>query len=502
MIEQHNSLGEKFLKKGFWLYLFSFIIAPTWYIIKVILSWELWVDEIWILYWVMSLMVLLSSFNDLGMTESLNKFIPDYITQKKYKEVKAIMLYSLWVQTLTWFIIFCIFYFGAASIAESYFKTLQAKAILQVFAVYFLWINFFQVLGTFFWAVQNTFCQKITEMIRMFFVLFIVIFLFFFDLWNIYSYSWSWVIWMYAWIISSFLYFYYYYYKKYLYDVPIMWDKELFIKLLKYGSLVFLGSQAGTLLSQVDMQMIIYMLGATDAWYYSNYLGLISIPFMIIGPIFSFMFPVFSELNAKNENHKIRMIKQVFQKNFVAVGLAFNLIFFIFATQISYVFFGEKFYMSWVILQYSILFLIFNFLLQLNFSILAALWKVKTRLVIILIGLFINIITNYFLIQTLWVVWSALATWVGWLIIWIISEIILTDYKIKPDFIYLGKNILLLSILWYILFLIKVYFFINLWRLETFFILWGVSILYFWIFLFWNKKDFMFLIHEVKRLRK
>jgi hypothetical protein len=31
-------LGEKLIKKGFWLYLFSFLIAPAGYVIKVIIS--------------------------------------------------------------------------------------------------------------------------------------------------------------------------------------------------------------------------------------------------------------------------------------------------------------------------------------------------------------------------------------------------------------------------------------------------------------------------------
>jgi len=46
MIDQYASLGEKFLKKGFWLYLFSFIIAPMGYIIKIIISGELTVEEV------------------------------------------------------------------------------------------------------------------------------------------------------------------------------------------------------------------------------------------------------------------------------------------------------------------------------------------------------------------------------------------------------------------------------------------------------------------------
>ncbi len=88
MIDQHKSLSEKFLKKGFWLYLFSFIIAPIWYIIKIIISWELSVSEVWILYWVISLITMVSAYNDLWLTDSMNYFIPQFITEKIESELK------------------------------------------------------------------------------------------------------------------------------------------------------------------------------------------------------------------------------------------------------------------------------------------------------------------------------------------------------------------------------------------------------------------------------
>jgi O-antigen/teichoic acid export membrane protein len=47
------------------------------------------------------------------------------------------------------------------------------------------------------------------------------------------------------------------------------------------------------------MQMIIYILGTTEAGYYTNYLSIITIPFMLIGPIFAFIFPVISEMHGK-----------------------------------------------------------------------------------------------------------------------------------------------------------------------------------------------------------
>ena len=110
MIDQHSSLSEKFLKKGFWLYLFSFIIAPIWYIIKIIVSTELSVSEVWIIYWIISLIMLISAFNDFWMTESLNHFIPKFVSQKRYDKVKTILFFAFSSQIITWIIIWLFFF--------------------------------------------------------------------------------------------------------------------------------------------------------------------------------------------------------------------------------------------------------------------------------------------------------------------------------------------------------------------------------------------------------
>jgi O-antigen/teichoic acid export membrane protein len=67
---------------------------------------------------------------------------------------------------------------------------------------------------------------------------------------------------------------------------------------------------------------------------------------MIIGPIFALLFPIFSELHAKKENEKITIIKKIFSQNLVHIGIAVNILFFVFAEIIAYILFGEKFVIS------------------------------------------------------------------------------------------------------------------------------------------------------------
>ncbi|MCD5380397.1 oligosaccharide flippase family protein, partial [Candidatus Gracilibacteria bacterium] len=331
MIDQHSSLAEKFLKKGFWLYLFSFIIAPIGYIIKIIISGEISVSELGILYGIISLITLLSSFNDLGMSESLMHFIPKYITEKKYNYVQSLLVYAFLAQTISGILIACFFYFGADFIATNYFKSDQAIQALKIFAFFFIGINIFQIIEKFFLAIQNTFYSKLIEFVRMGFILISVIFIFFGDLGNLINYSYSWVIGLYIGVLFALILFYKRYYSQYFKGVKIIWSLKLFKKIFSYAFVVFLGAQAATILSQMDMQMIIYLLDTTQAGYYSNYLSIITIPFMIIGPIFGLLFPLFSELHAKKDYKKIKLVKQIMQKNFIVIALAFNILFFVFS---------------------------------------------------------------------------------------------------------------------------------------------------------------------------
>ncbi len=503
MIDQHKTLSEKFLKKGFWLYLFSFIIAPIWYIIKIIISGELSVSEVWILYGIISLITLLSAYNDLGMTESLKFFVPQFVTQKRYDKVKSILFYALFAQITTSLIIASFFFFWADYIANNYFKTEAATETLKVFAFFFIWLNLFQTMNHFFLAVQDTFYHKFTEGVRIFFVMFSVIFIFFWDLSSLINYSYTWLIWLYIWLLFTIFILYKKYYKNYFKNEKILIEKKLIKKIFKYASLVFIWASAWTILWQMDMQMVIYLLWTTDAWYYTNYLSIIWIPFMLIWPIFFLLLPIFSEMFSKWEYNKIRLIKEIFVKNFLAIWIAFNILFFVFSEIIAFTLFWEKFIESWVILKYSILLLIFNFLLQINFNIMAGIWKVKERVKIISIAIVFNFIMNIILINYIWVYWAALATWIGWILIWWLWEYFLwKKYRVSLNYKFLTKNLFFIWLLWIFsyYYILPIFEWIS--RLSS---LWLLSIIWvLWFIIFWviNKKELNFFILEIKKLKK
>jgi len=503
MIENHNSLAEKFLKKGFRLYLFSFIIGPIGYVIRIIISNDLRVEEVGILYGIISLITMLSSYNDLGMTESLKHFVPEFVNKKEYNKVKSTLFYALFLQIITSLLIAWFFFWGADFIATHYFKTMEAKTTLKTFAFFFIGLNIFQTLNNFLLAIQDTFSYKRTELFRMGFIMLFVLFIFFAGKSSLENYSYAWLFWLYVGIITIFITFTRKYYIPYLQKEKLLFDTKLIKRIFKYALLVLVWSTAGTILGQIDMQMIIYILGTKEAWYYTNYLSIIWIPFIIIGPIFSLLFPVFSDMYTKWENEKIKLVKSIFQKNFLAIWIALNILFFVFAEVIAYILFWEKFIPSGTILKYSILFLIFNFLLQMNFNILSWIGKVKERVKIILIAIIFNFTTNIIFIHFLWASWAALATGLGWILIWILSEIRLgKKYFVWFNIPFLIKNIFCFSTLGIFSYFFILNLFVWLWRVKSLFLLAVISIIYFSFFIIINQKETKIFINEVKKLRK
>ncbi len=79
MHQLDENLTHKFIKRGSWLYIFAFLTGPVGYAIKIIISHDLSVSELGILYGVLSFILLISSVNDLGMVESLNYFVPKFL---------------------------------------------------------------------------------------------------------------------------------------------------------------------------------------------------------------------------------------------------------------------------------------------------------------------------------------------------------------------------------------------------------------------------------------
>lgn len=448
-------LGEKLIKKGFWLYFFMIITAPVWYIIKVLISNSISVEDVWIIYSIIWFIWILSAYHDLWLTEALQYHLPKYRIQKQYNEFKTSIYFTLIIQILTGIIISCILFFWANYLSVNYFHTPESVDVIKIFCIYFLGLNFYNMLYSIFVSFQDVIQAKLLEFIRYYATLIFTICFFVIGGLNIVSFTW----WRVIWIICALLFSGIIFLKKYRYTV-IKWNLErtekLFKKQIKYAFRVFIWTNISILLSQIDLQFVIYFLGTKEAWYYTNYLSLIFSFATITAPILWYIFPLTTELIEKKEYEKINQFKNILYKYFSVFALSVWGFFFVLWPEIATILFWKKFIYSGTLLMYSSPFLIFYVLYNINFWFLAWMWKVRERAKIILIALVINIILNFILIKFFWSVGVMIATMISWVVLFIMSYKPISNQKeITFNWLFLFKNIFGVIIICFIIYLFK-----------------------------------------------
>lgn len=500
-----ETLSQKLIKKWFRLYFFGYLTAPLGYLVRLFISNspEVSVADFGVMYSIISLVTFLWTYNDLWLTESLRFFLPRFYLKKEYNNIKTTIRLSLWVQILTWIIIAAWLWFGSSWLSTHYFHSEHAWIILKYFCAYFILTNIFQVIQTIFYAFQRTFETQIVSFIQEVWVLLFVIFCFFSGRWNIERYSLSRILWTGIAIIAALLL-----YKRYRWNI-MQWkfktNKIVLNKYVKYALWAFLASGIGTLFGQIIQQMVLYFLGAENAWYYSNFLSLFYIWTMLVWPILWLIFPVVSELVEKKDHQKLWLMFSFFYNYFSIFILSFSVLFITLWSEISIALFGEEYLTSGILLSQTGIFLLFSLLSSFNYGILGWMWKVKERVYITWISCILMIISAYILIKLLNIRWAWFTFWLGSLYTWWWSLYVLKKekYSLKFDWKFIIRNILLFIALWVTIYLWKKYLINadwNRWYMIIRLII--IGLLFYWIIAIWNLGAVKKLRKEILNLRK
>lgn len=157
-----ESLSKKLITKGFWTYFFTLIIAPSGYLLRMWFSDAVSVAEVGIFYSVLSLVVMLSAYNDLGLTEAMMYFIPKFWINQEPTKARRVLLASFLMQMFTGVLIFILIYRGADRLAVHHFHQPASAGTIKILAAYFLGMNLLTLCITLFSSFQDTFSQGLT----------------------------------------------------------------------------------------------------------------------------------------------------------------------------------------------------------------------------------------------------------------------------------------------------------------------------------------------------
>jgi len=502
---QDQPLGHKLIKKGFWLYFFMLLTAPVGYIIKVLISNTLSVEEVWIFYSVFGLMLLFASYHDLGLTEALQYYLPKYWIHKEYNNYKTILYVTILAQIVTGLCISLWLYFGADWLAIHHFRNPEAAGVLKTLCWFFLWTNFIQVAASVYTAFQDTLASSLVEFVKLYTLLGFTLFFWLTHTLTIDAYSFSWIIGVFVSMAFSLFWFY----KKYWYTLK-KWQFNptipLITKQLKYASWIFLWANVGTLFAQVDQQIIVHFLWTQAAGYFSNYSSLITMYSLITGPLLWLIFPIVNELIQKNDHQKFSQFQDLFYKYFSLFGLSLWALFLVLGQVIAVVLFGQKFLYSGVLVSYLGPFLIFSILYAINYGIMAWLGKVKQRVFVMLLWLVVNVALNFLFIVGMgwWLLGAVFAISASWIVLWVGSLYYIHDFqKINFDWKFFGKNVFLIVILAFFMFKLSSMIFVldDSMRLSNLGYLVVLSMIYYLVIAGVNYKTIKLLIGEIRGMR-
>lgn len=501
---KEETLAKKLITKGSLAYIFAFLIAPVWYLVRVIISNTLTVEDVGIFYSIIWLISILAAYNDLWLTEALQYFLPKYWIEKKYNEYKTIWIVTFFMQILSWILIWSLLWLWADWLWVHYFHAVQSVHILRIFSIYFIAINFLQAFASVYIAFQDVIYDKIVETVRMYSILIFTVVFWLMQSISLENFSYAWLGGLSVWLVLSIFLFI----KKYSYTLQLgnfSFDKNIIKKQFSYAFWVFLWLNAGILLWQVDQQMIVVLLGPESAWYYSNYLSLFTLYGIFAFPIMGLLFPIMTELLTKRQTEKINTLLSLLYKYFTLFGLAIWWFLFSFWPIISSVLYWSNFTYSWFLLRYAAWFIVFNILLSINFSIMAGMGKVKERVFILALALSVNVVLNilFIVVFNRALVWAIVATIIWWIIMFALTFILVySNYKIRIDRIFFIKNSIVIIILNRLMsYRIPYYdrgssvsFFIHVWHIVL------IALSYIFILMLCNYKSIKMLVSEVRNI--
>ena len=502
-----EALWKKIVRKWFRLYFFTFLVAPAAYTTRAILANKLAIDDVGIFYSVLWFVTLISLYNDLGLTEALQYYLPKYRIEKKYNEYKTILLSTLGIQVISGFVIAGILFRWADRLAIHHFHSPTAASLLKIFCLYFIGINFLQVANSVFISFQNTLVSSITDFIRQITILwFILTFWLTNALLTPTLFAWGRIVGLTIAICVAIILFL----KNYGYTLAkgkFIWNRSLLKIQFSYAFRVWISLNVWYLISQIDQQLIINFLGTESAGIYATYGTTLMIYGVLTGTLGPLLFPIVTELITKGYTEKFQLLQNLIYKYFSIFARSISGIFFAFGPEITSVFFGTKFAYSGQLVSYIAPFLTINMLMAINYLMLAWLGKIKQRAKFLVIALIVNIVLNLILIVWLdmQLVWALIATICSRCIMRWASFIELYRYQpIHIDRPYVMKNGTLIIALSLFFRYIKSYFFIasNAFRFQNIeYLIWAVCVYYLVISLC-NITQIKIVIQQIKLLRQ
>lgn len=377
---------------------------------------------------VLTFVIFFLFFRDFGLTAALIKKIAEFKVQEKYAEIKTAIISIFSIQLVCSVVMGTVFFLLAEFLARSYFHDARAATILKLLILYVVFSVLFITQKSSFLGFQRNVLFGSFDVSKNLTVLLLTLLFFYFNLGVLAP--------ILAYVFVPIVLFIFYL-PFFLRTFPFFSHKSIPGKsttkdLILFGLPVFASAIGGKVIGYFDTLFLTYFRTLAEVGIYNIILPSAMI-FVDIGTAVGMViFPLSSELSAKNDQQKLSAGLDLVHRYFFALVLPFIITITFFARYFIIAFFGEAYGSGTLAFQILLLGVLCLMVGGINNSIIMGMGHPKAVTKIVLWAALANVLCNLILIPRFGIIGAALATLVSYVLILILSTRVATTSLTIP----------------------------------------------------------------------
>ncbi|MFZ1721703.1 MAG: oligosaccharide flippase family protein [Microgenomates group bacterium] len=374
---QASPITTRLLKGSSVIFFFTLITSPLGYIIRMIFSRSLSIEEYGLIYAMLSFFALLTMVNDLGFGHAVAYYVPKYVTLGKFKVAWLLYRYDQIIEVLTSVCISGFLLLTNSFWVETFFKHESAYQLLWLFSLYLIANGVISSIQNLLVGLQKENQYSVIEFVRLGFTFVFSLFFFLSDITNILWYASAFVL---GYILVAAIFIVYIQRFK-VEKVPLLWKPALIKKSFTYAIPTFFATSLFILINYTDMIFLTAFQSIEQVGLYNIIFPVISVAILLLEPMRIMLVPLISELHEENRFSEISILVNQLLIVVPVASVYFLLFIFLFPEGVISLLFGSK----WVdasshLLQFMALGYMPLILMTYLTSIVSGIGRVKERL--------------------------------------------------------------------------------------------------------------------------
>jgi len=389
------------------------------YLIRISLAKKLTTEDYGLFFAVMSFMLFLLIFRDMGFKSALTKYIAQFNAEGEISKIKTYIFCSLSFQLISSLILVAVFIGLSKFLAINYFKSEYAIPLLVIFSFYVVISMLTGIFYSILQGFQDVKWYSASETIRLGTTL-----LTFFPLWFLDFGILAPALAFLGGIVATFIFLMLGTLKyRYLLKFKLGKIKPAMAELVKFSLPVIFRGIGDKVIGYLDVLILTFFLSLSEVGVYNAVLPTALIFMFMAKAISSILFPMSSELWYKNEKKKLARGLELIYNYSLIFFIPVIVIAFIFADVLIGKFFGAEFLAGITAFRILVLGVLCFMITSNNNSVLTGIGKTMKITKITLTAATLNIILNLSLIPKFKLEGAAIATTCSYVLMLIMSTI-------------------------------------------------------------------------------